>query len=252
MVNQSDVARLGLKVDTVGLDQAVKSLDLLGDRSRKAEREAALLTRQFAGLKSDLAGSGKGGFVDQLGDGLATAKKEMSGLADLSGKVATSLGRSFGSAFEKLLVSGKDFKSVLKSLEADLIRLGTRTLTSAASQNLGGAGGLLYELGSAVFGGGASSLTSLIPGFSTGGQFTVGGAAGVDQNLVPLRLSRGERVTIETPAQRRQAGNTPAPAPVINMAFNISTPDAASFRLSQSQIQGEALRQAQRSLKRNG
>ncbi|WP_288900689.1 hypothetical protein [uncultured Sneathiella sp.] len=244
MANERDLSAFG------GIEMALKGLDALSDKTRKAEKEAQLLTRQFSGLKTDLAGPGRSGFVDQLGAGLSAAKEEMTGLAEISGKVAAGIGTVFEGAFEKLLLSGKDFKSVLKGLEADLIRLGTRTLTSTASQSLGGAGGLLYELGGALFGGGGS-LASLIPGFSTGGQFTVGGAAGVDQNLVPLRLTRGERVTIETPAQQRQANNVTA-APVINMAFNISTPDAASFRLSQTQIQGEALRQAQRSLRRNG
>ncbi|MBO0334577.1 hypothetical protein J0X12_13190 [Sneathiella sp. CAU 1612] len=245
MANNSDFTALG------GLDRLLKSLDTLGDKTRKAEKEAARLTQQFSGLQNGLASSsGTGGFVDDLNAGLQTAKEEMTDFAEISGKVAAGIGTAFEDAFEKLLLSGKDFKTVLQRLEADLIRLGTRTLTSTASQSLGGAGGLLYELGGALFGGGGS-LASLFPGFSTGGQFTVGGAAGVDQNLVPLRLTRGERVTIETPAQQRLANNATA-APVINMAFNISTPDAASFRLSQTQIQGEALRQAQRSLRRNG
>ncbi|MZR30897.1 hypothetical protein [Sneathiella litorea] len=247
MANNSDFTALG------GLDGLLRNLDTLGDKTRKAEKEAARLTQQFSGLQNGLASSsGTGGFVDDLNAGLQTAKEEMTDFAEISGKVAAGIGTAFEGAFEKLLLSGKDFKTVLQGLEADLIRLGTKTFTSTAGQSLGGSGGLLTELAGAFFGGGGgSSLTSLIPGFSTGGQFTVGGATGVDQNLVPLRLTRGERVTIETPAQQRQANNATA-APVINMAFNISTPDAASFRLSQTQIQGEALRQAQRSLRRNG
>lgn len=247
MANNSDFPALG------GLDGTLKSLDALSDKTRKAEREAARLTQQFSGLQDGLsAQNGKGTFVDDLNAGLQTAKEEMTGFAEISGKVADGIGTAFEGAFEKLLLSGKDFKSVLKGLEADLIRLGTKTFTSAAGQSLGGSGGLFGELAGAFFGGGGSSLASLIPGFSTGGQFTVGGATGVDQNLVPLRLTRGERVTIETPAQQRGNNAAASPAPVINMAFNISTPDAASFRLSQTQIQGEALRQAQRSLRRNG
>ena len=249
MAQRTTLSRLGLEVDTDGLAAALKSLDQLSEKSRKAEQEVKSLTRQFGGLKTDLAAPGKGGFVDELARGLASAKTELGSLGDLGGRIAGKLGDAFGSAFEKLLVSGKDFKSVLKGLENDLIRLGTRTLTSAAGQNLGGSGGLLTDLAGMFFGG-SRSLKSLIPGFASGGQFTVGGATGVDRNLVPLRLTRGERVTIETPAQQRS--NNGAPSPVIHMAFNISTPDAASFRLSQSQIQGEALRQAQRALNRNG
>lgn len=250
MVTQSDLSHLGFSTGTTGLDGALKSLDQLSDKSRKAEKEARLLARQVSGLKDGLGKSSAGGFVDQLGTGLASARSELDSFAAAGGKLARGLGNAFESAFEKLLISGKDFKSVLKGLEADLIQLGTRTLTSKASQSLGGTGGLLFELGSSLFSGGSGG-SSAIPGFAGGGQFTVGGKAGVDQNLVPLRLSRGERVTVETPAQQRN-GATAAAAPVINLAFNISTPDAASFRLSQSQIQGDALRQAQRLLKRNG
>ncbi len=41
--------------------------------------------------------------------------------------------------------------------------------------------------------------TADVPGFATGGSFTVGGASGVDRNLVAFRATRGEQVTV-TPA----------------------------------------------------
>lgn len=39
--------------------------------------------------------------------------------------------------------------------------------------------------------------------FQHGGSFLVGGAGGIDNNLVSFRASRGERVTVETPSQQR-------------------------------------------------
>lgn len=49
-----------------------------------------------------------------------------------------------------------------------------------------------------------SSITSTNAGnFATGGAFMVEGKSGVDMNNINMNLSRGERVTIETPAQQR-------------------------------------------------
>ena len=248
MVTDTDLSRLG------------GALDRLGARARKAEREARQLTRQMAELQklSGASNAGRGGFVDSLGKGLKTAQRDMAGLQQMAETLAGGLNRAFGNAFDRFIVSGKDAKSVLKGLETDLLRLGTKAASRSLQSAITGAAGsgsnaLTGLLGGLFSGGTGASLLNLIPGFATGGQFTVGGAGGVDRNLVPLRLTRGERVTVETPAQaRRNDGKATAAASVIHMNFNISTPDAASFRMSQSQIQGEALRQAQRALQRNG
>lgn len=239
--------------DAKGLDKTLKSLDQLSDKSRKAEKEANQLTKQFSELNKDLTGaSSTNTALDQLGVGLASVRGDLTSIGDLGRKVASGISSAFGSAFDKLLVSGKDFKSVLKGLESDLLRIGSRAITSQISQSVSGQDGVLGQLGGALFSGGQGLLSNLFSGYATGGEFTVGGAAGVDRNLVGLRLTRGEKVTVETAAQQRQAALAPAAAPHITMAFNIATPDADSFRRSQSQIQGEALRQAQRMLKRNG
>lgn len=51
-----------------------------------------------------------------------------------------------------------------------------------------------------------STLTSLghglgLPGFATGGTFTVGGAGGTDSQIVRFRATPGEKVTVTTPGQ---------------------------------------------------
>jgi tape measure domain-containing protein len=79
--------------------------------------------------------------------------------------------------------------------------------------------------------------------YANGGSFTQGGNPGIDKNLVAMRVSRGERVDVLTPAQQRaernandnsKGGNTT----IINM--NIQTPNADSFRLSRGQIASDA------------
>lgn len=91
-----------------------------------------------------------------------------------------------------------------------------------------GAGGLMNGgSGPVIMGGGTGP-------FNEGGAFTVGGAGGQDSTFVPLMLTPGELVQI-TPAnagahERGGGGVT------IQQNFNISTPDANSFRRSQAQI----------------
>jgi len=50
-----------------------------------------------------------------------------------------------------------------------------------------------------------------LPGFATGGAFTVGGSGGTDSQTVAFRATPGERVTVQTPGQQGgQGGQAPA------------------------------------------
>lgn len=81
----------------------------------------------------------------------------------------------------------------------------------------GGLGGVMAEAIYGLIGGGVSSSgstpfdTSTVfvpprkPGFATGGSFMVGGNGGTDTTPVSFWATRGERVTVETPAQQRAA-----------------------------------------------
>lgn len=53
----------------------------------------------------------------------------------------------------------------------------------------------------------ASIASTNVGSFATGGQFMVDGKAGVDRNNINMNVSRGERVTVETPAQQRANDN---------------------------------------------
>ena len=57
-----------------------------------------------------------------------------------------------------------------------------------------GGGGSIGNILGAIFGGGGSSS---IPGFATGGSFTVGGSGGTDSQLVQFRATPGEMVDIK-------------------------------------------------------
>jgi hypothetical protein len=65
----------------------------------------------------------------------------------------------------------------------------------------------------------AGILSTNAGSFATGGQFMVEGKSGVDANNINMNVTRGERVTVETPAQQRAndaAGDTSGQAPVLN------------------------------------
>lgn len=63
----------------------------------------------------------------------------------------------------------------------------------------------------------AGILSTNVGSFATGGQFMVQGRGGVDQNNINMNVSRGERVTIETPQQQRANDNSTSAAPVVNV-----------------------------------
>lgn len=114
-----------------------------------------------------------------------------------------------------------------------------------------GGGGFL----SGIFGGGGASsggggfLSSLLGGvtgllgFATEGQFTVGGTGGMDSQIVPIRATPGEVVSVThghpTEAQADAAHRTARPN-IINMT--VQTNDVHSFNRSQAQVFGRLRR----------
>lgn len=235
----ADLAEIGIEVQTLGAEEALQNLD-------KIQKKGKEIHTEFSRIPS----------IKPNDTGYKNLLKEIAPLWDiypelekigLSGaKLGTGIGRVLGSAFEKFLTDGGAASDLLGSLEKDFVKLGEQLLGLS-----GQSGSLRGGASSAIQSVAGNFLTNLFPGFASGGQFTVGGAAGQDRNLVGLRLSRGERVSVETPKMQKEKGGTPSNQNV-SLSFNITTPNAESFRRSQSQIQGEALRSAQRILKRNG
>ena len=89
---------------------------------------------------------------------------------------------------------------------------------SLGSKDWKGALGSLFELGGSVGGGRFSKWADIgksvmnafgsgLPGFKTGGSFTVGGAGGVDSSLVAFRATPGEMVDVRRPGQLTRAGD---------------------------------------------
>lgn len=154
------------------------------------------------------------------------------------------LGLTFNSAFEDAISGGKSFRDILKGVESDLIKLGTREFLTKPFTSFFDS---LFKPSPGEGGGGFGSIFSSIGGlfgFASGGSFQVGGTGGVDSQLVAFKASPWERVSVTNPGQRDSGGGS-------QVIFNVSTPDANSFQRSQGQIMARAQAQLQRSSLRN-
>lgn len=64
----------------------------------------------------------------------------------------------------------------------------------------------------------AKIVSSPVGNYATGGQFMVDGKSGIDANNINMNVTRGERVTVETPAQQRAAAaGSGGAAPMVNV-----------------------------------
>jgi hypothetical protein len=193
--------------------EAIKDrLDPTREYIRALERVAELQERGLLNDREAIAETNR----------LAEALKNNGKAAQESERVARDLGLTFTSAFEAAIGGSKSFRDIFKGLESDLLKLGTRRLvTEPLFKSIEGLIG-----GVAGGGGGASSgigsfLAGLIPSFAVGTDY-------VPRTGLAM-IHKGERII---PAAENRAGMGGGPS----IVFNISTPDANSFRSSSGQI----------------
>ncbi|QQR68385.1 MAG: phage tail length tape measure family protein [Alphaproteobacteria bacterium] len=143
---------------------------------------------------------------------------------------------------------GKSLQSLgdlANSIVADITRMAvqksvTGPLFDMLGSSLGGSGGgFLDSIFGSIFheGGevGGSAPTRRLPAYvyASAPRYHTGGVAGLKPGEIPAILERGEVVL---PKDGTRMGSP------VNVVMNISTPDASSFRKSQSQIAAEAAR----------
>jgi hypothetical protein len=186
---------------------------------------------------------------------------------------ARGLGQSLGGAFEDLVFNGEKAGDVIRSLERDLLRLGTRLLitqpleqafSSLFSGGGGGSGGGAGGGIGALVTSGAQYLSSLF--FHEGGLVGAGGRAGpmlpaaifadapryhsggfagrmpFANDEVPAVLRRGELVMTQRQqdAVRREMGRS------INQTVIVQTEDPGSFNRTKSQMARDMRRELAR------
>jgi phage-related minor tail protein len=155
-------------------------------------------------------------------------------------RVSTALGRQFGSAlgraFEGLAIQGRGLGDVLRSLAQSLSRMAFRAAFRPLEQAFGNAfAGLFAGL----------SPTGPVGGKLPGGPVVPFAKGGVIAAPVAFPLGRGTGLAGERGAEAimplargpdGRLGVAASGSRGISVTFNVTTPDAESFRRSESQI----------------
>jgi hypothetical protein len=201
---------------------------------KKAGEPGALPTadtsKLFGGLLSN------GGSAGPAGGGPGGG----GGIGDLAGKAISGIAGYFKSPNSSETGSFADLGSLFGGLFASATSAGASTSDLADfAQSM---------MASDVVSG-MPGMMSLVPGFATGGDFTVGGGGGIDSQMVAFRATPGERVMVRTPAAAGAASAGAQGPPTVNMT--VVTPDANSFRQAQGQIMADAHRHLATAAARN-
>jgi phage-related minor tail protein len=149
--------------------------------------------------------------------------------------LANNFGRTMSRAFEGAVVRGRDFNDVLRSLAQRLSSMAVGAAFKPVEQGFG-------KLLEGLFGGArASAPLNILPpqvrGFAKGGviatpsYFSLGAGLGLAgergaEAILPLARGADGRLGVRTESDRRP----------LSVTVNVSTPDAASFRRSESYL----------------
>lgn len=232
--------------------RAEVSLITLSARAR-AEELAAIKERQ----RIQAEGGDPEGDLAQRRIANARTIAGMNQDAQDTAALARDLGDAFSGAFEEFAFGAGKASDLLRQLERDLLRIGTRRLvteplTNALTGAIGGGAGMLSSLFGGLFGGGAPAADA--PVAHTGGligidalpqrsvaaglfagapRFHGGGWPGLGPDEVPIIAQRGERVLSREEVRRGVGGS---------VTINISTPNPGAFRESEAQWSGQVTR----------
>jgi phage-related protein len=125
----------------------------------------------------------------------------MSAMQGQSQNIAESIGSTIGNAFKGVIDGSKSVKDAVKEELSSIVSMMANNAIKSLIGGIGGGKGGGGFLGS-LFGG--------LMGFANGGSFQVGGAGGVDSQLVAFKASPNERVSITKPGQSDGMGGAMA------------------------------------------
>lgn len=154
-----------------------------------------------------------------LSRGLLKIKAQIQDLASTAENVLTNAFNGALDALTNFVTTGEiNFSGLVDSILQDLTRLLIQKALLSLIPGLGPAAGA-------------------VPGFATGGQFTVGGSGGTDSQPVRFDATPGERVTVETPAQQRASDNQQSGGQAGVTIINVSSREEALAAMASRQGQ---------------
>ncbi|MBV0891521.1 phage tail tape measure protein [Paracoccus sp. Z118] len=229
------------------LTAATEAADRLGTALSDTEGKA-----DGAGRAARKAGAAAKAAAEEAATGWRAVTEALADYARSAMETGQQIGSAMVNAFKgaedalvAFVTSGKlDFKELTNSILADVTRIALRSaILGPLASSLGGAfgGGSGGNLLAGIFhqGGTVGGLAPMraVPAtaFARAPRMHDGGWAGLRADEVPAILQRGERVL-----SRREVAAGVGQARPVQMVFNITTPDANSFRRSQGQIMADA------------
>ena len=169
---------------------------------------------------------------------LSAELRELEGLAD-------NFGRAMTSAFRRAVVDGKKLEDVLKSLA---LALSSRALSAALAPISRGLGNVIASiLGGGRFAKGGILQSGGVRPFAAGGVVSTPSYFPMRRGLGLMGEAGPEAIL---PLQRSADGRLGVVASgggaSVNVVFNVTTPDASSFRKSEAQVTGMLARAVSR------
>ena len=217
------------------------------DRMRREWQTMEDTLRQ-AGLDVDPALKARFSFdldeqvMSRLGE---RTKDAADGMRDLE-QAGRDAAQAIGTAFEDAVLSGQNAADVLKALYMDVSRIGLRLFVTKPLEAL--AGRVAGQAGS-LFGGGGGGGGG-IRLFQHGGRARAGETILVGERRPEIIRLDAPATVFPSVAAGMRGGAAGSSQPVVNNYFNITTPDADSFRRAQGNIMAAGFRQAGRESRR--
>ena len=201
------------------------------DARKDAEAGALRAFRNYREQAEDAASAVEKAFTE----GMKATEDAIMNFVTSGGKSLQSLGDLANS-----IVADITRMAVQKSITGPLFDMLGSSLGGSGGGFLDGIFGSIFHEGGEV---GGSAPQRRVPAYvyASAPRYHMGGVAGLKPGEIPAILERGEVVL---PKDGTRMGSP------VNVVMNITTPDASSFRMSQSQITAEAARGIQRA-KRN-
>jgi len=194
------------------------------------------MAKQALGMGESLA-AGK-----PPGEALKTTLKGVASESKAAGTAVSDFASKTQSAASKVVAANDNITRSYQRMSAARAAANQSNYNALAKEP-GGTKGSFTAVPKAPAAGSAKSSITTLPGYAQGGSFMVRGTPSGDRNVVRFRANAGERVTVQTRKQQREAatqrneGGQAGPT----FVFNVQTPDADSFRLSRNQMAAEMM-----------